>query len=181
MIQHGLETLQPAHDCNKEQLLDLIQQFGPRVFEIPLHHYMPTFHMEHCVFAAFLSQGNSVKDCGKVCEHHEVEVRDHKGVQHFLKSDQECRNTMFNGQPQSASRIVDELRSFGIQQFRLEALLEDSKSLAAKVEVYSQLICGELNADQVFQKLGVIEKYGVTEGQLFNNTPFQDRKKERTL
>lgn len=181
MIQHGLETLQPAHDCNKEQLLDLIQQFGPRVFEIPLHHYMPTFHMEHCVFAAFLSQGNSVKDCGKVCEHHEVEVRDHKGVQHFLKSDQECRNTMFNGQPQSASRIVDELRSFGIQQFRLEALLEDSKSLASKVEVYSQLISGELNADQVFQKLGVIEKYGVTEGQLFNNTPFQDRKKERTL
>lgn len=179
MQSHGLQQLHPAHDCNKEQLFDLIQQYGPQPWEISLHHYMPTFHMEHCVFAAFLSEGNSVKDCGKVCEHHEVEVRDHKGAKHFLKSDQECRNTLFNGNPQSASRLVQELIEFGVQNFRIEALLEESELIAEKVRAYSQLIHGEMNAQELFMQLGVIEKYGVTEGQLFNNTPFQDRKKDR--
>ena len=179
MIDHDLKTLHPAHDCNKDQLLDLIQQFGASPWEISLHHYMPTFHMEHCVFAGFLSNGNSVKDCGKPCEHHEVEVRDHKGARHFLKSDQECRNTMFNGTPQSASKLARELLDFGVTQFRLEALLEDSKTLAEKVRGYSDLIHGRISSEDLYEQLGVVEKYGITEGQLFNNTPFQDRKKER--
>ena len=179
MVKHDFDTLSPAQDCNKDQLIDLIQQFGPEVFEVTLHHYMPTFHMEHCVFAAFLSDGNSVKDCGKPCEHHQVEVRDHKGAKHFMKSDQECRNTMFNGSPQSASKITKELLDYGVRNFKIEALLEDSNDIAHKVRAYAELLKGQIDSRELYQKIGVVEKYGITEGQLLNTTPFQDRKKER--
>lgn len=179
MQDHGLDYIQPAHDCNKQQLFDLVQQYGSESIDLSLHHYMPTFHMEHCVFAAFLSNGNTVKDCGKPCESHQVEVRDHKGAQHFLKSDQECRNTLYNGLPQSASRLIRELLDFGVNSFRIEALLEDSRTLVTKVNAYAKLIQGEISPQNLFEELGVLEKYGITEGQLFNHTPFQDRKKER--
>lgn len=32
--------------------------------EAILHHHLPIFHTEHCVFCRFLSDGNSYKDCG---------------------------------------------------------------------------------------------------------------------
>jgi putative protease len=34
------------------------------------------FHMEHCVFAAFLSTGKDHRDYGRPCEVHKVELRE---------------------------------------------------------------------------------------------------------
>ena len=65
--------------------------------------------MEHCVFAAFLSKGHSYRDCGKPCEKHHVELKDQFGNFHFIKADQECRNTMFNAIPQSAAKKIKTL------------------------------------------------------------------------
>ena len=139
---------------------------------------MPTFHMEHCVFAAFMSEGSSYKDCGKPCEKHKVEVRDHKGEFHYLGTDQECRNTLFKGSPQSALRLVSELKQRGVQNFRIEALKEKPEELRKKVILYRNYLAGLMDLDTAHEKIGVSEKYGVTEGQLFNFGKHKDRKKE---
>ena len=46
---------------------------------------MPMFHMEHCVFCAFLSKGKDYHDCGRPCDKHDVRLRDRTGAQHPLK------------------------------------------------------------------------------------------------
>ena len=179
----GLSTLCPSYDLNQWQLFDLIDAMSAadplavRRLEITVHQYLPSFHMEHCVFAAFLSTGSSFKDCGKPCESHRVELRDHTGALHPLKADQECRNTMFNGRPQSAAMLVPSLLAKGVRRFRVEALYEDDATLKAKVMAYSALVEGRSAPAEVFASMGVVEKYGVMEGQLRNAAVHKDRKK----
>ena len=173
----GLSTLCPSYDLNQWQLFDLLDAAGGARFEITLHQYLPGFHMEHCVFAAFLSKGSSFRDCGKPCESHRVELRDHTGALHPLKADQECRNTMFNGKPQSAARLAPALLARGVRNFRVEALYEDAATLRAKVLAYGRLLAGEADPGEVFAAMGVVEKYGVMEGQLRNPAVHSDRKK----
>jgi putative protease len=179
----GLASLCPSYDLNQWQLFDLIDALGgadPAALgrlEITVHQYLPSFHMEHCVFAAFLSKGSSFRDCGKPCESHRVELRDHTGASHPLKADQECRNTMFNGKPQSAAMLVPALLAKGVRRFRLEALYEDADTLRAKVLAYAGLAAGAAAPEEVFTRMGVVEKYGVMEGQLRNAAVHRDRKK----
>jgi U32 family peptidase len=176
-LKDRFDRILPSYDLNYKQLVEMLQKSAGE-FEVNIHHYMPTFHMEHCVFAAFLSSGNSVKDCGKVCEHHKVELRDHTGAKHFLKSDQECRNTLFHGTPQSAVKLVPELMAMGVAHFRVECLYEDEIQMRTKIEAYSALLSGQISATECFERVGVVEKYGIAEGQLFNEKVWVDRKKE---
>jgi putative protease len=173
----GLSRLCPSYDLNGEQLLELLSAAGSDDFEVTVHHYIPAFHMEHCVFAAFLSTGSSYRDCGRPCERHRVELRDHKGALHPLKADAECRNTMFNGVPQSALKLIPALRERGINSVRIEGLFEDSSTLRSKVEAYAGILRGETQPEQGLRALGLVERYGVTDGQLYNIRAYQDRKK----
>ncbi len=177
LFEKGFQRLCASYDLNREQLFDLLDASMPERFEITVHQYMPSFHMEHCVFAAFLSNGTSYRDCGRPCERHQVALKDRKGAVHPLKADAECRNTMFNGQAQSAARLVPDLLKKGIVNFRLEALEENPKQLREKTVAYQRLISGDHAAEATLGALGIVEKYGVTEGQLLNLRSYKDRKK----
>jgi U32 family peptidase len=173
----GLETINVSYDLNQDQLLDLVTTGDPTTVEVTLHQYMPEFHMEHCVFAAFLSTGKSFRDCGKPCEKHEVKLKDPYGNWHFLKADQECRNTFFKATPQSAGFLVEELKRRGVGTFRLEALNENPQELFKKILTYLKMIKGELSADEAVKEIKIIESYGLGLGQMNKTDTYKDRKK----
>jgi len=181
LLSKGVESVNASYDLNQNQLMSLASHMDASKLEVTLHQYMPEFHMEHCVFAAFMSNGSSFKDCGKPCEKHEVKLKDSYGNWHHLKPDQECRNTFYRATPQSASFLVDELKRIGVTEYRLEALDETATMLIHKIKTYQKLILGELTSDEVVKEIGVMESYGLSSGQLSNTKAYKDRKKEVTL
>ena len=177
LLSQGLQTLHPSWDLNSTQLFDLLGDIDGSRMELTLHQYMPAFHSEYCAFARALTTGRRFPECGKICTLHKVEILDHKGESHYLQSDAECRNTLFVGKPQSALKLLPDLRSAGVNHFRLEMLQEDAETVRRKVSIYTQAIQGNISIEEAIRKAGVEEKYGLSEGQLFNESVWQDRKK----
>lgn len=177
LLSQGLSTLHPSWDLNSTQLFDLLENIDGSRLELTLHQYMPAFHSEYCAFARALTTGRRFPECGKICTKHKVEILDHKGERHFLQSDAECRNTLFVGKPQSALKLLPQLRRAGVFHFRLEMLTEDAETVRRKVLIYTQAIQGKISVEEAIREAGIQEKYGLSDGQLFNESTWQDRKK----
>jgi len=167
LMRHGeFENLTVSYDLNEGQVSELLASAPPEWFELTVHQHMPMFHMEHCAFCTFLSNGTSIKNCGKPCDKHNVQLRDRVGQLHILKADVGCRNTLFNGQAQTGAASVDEFISLGLRKFRVELLEEDAKQAARLVGWYQNFLNGEGEAQDLVRKLGAIERLGVTKGTL---------------
>lgn len=177
LLSQGLTTLHPSWDLNSTQLFDLLENIDGSQLELTLHQYMPAFHSEYCAFARALTTGRRFPECGKICTKHKVEILDHKGERHFLQSDAECRNTLFVGKPQSALKLFPKLTAAGVNHYRLEMLQEDAETVRRKVVIYTQAIRGKISIEEAIREAGIQEKYGLSEGQLFNESTWQDRKK----
>ena len=166
MENGGFENLTVSYDLNEGQVGELLESAPPEWFELTVHQHMPMFHMEHCVFCSFLSEGTSIKDCGKPCDRHNVQLRDRVGQLHILKADVGCRNTLFNGRAQTGAGSVDEFIALGLRRFRVELLEEDAKETARLVKWYREFLEGKGEASDLVRKLGAIERLGVTKGTL---------------
>ena len=177
-LAKNLKSVCASYDLNSDQLCDLLKKMDSGSIEVTIHQYMPSFHMEHCVFAAFLSKGSSFRDCGKPCEKHRLELIDQFGNAHQIKADQECRNTMFNATSQSAAKLVPEWIKQGLTEFRFEALYEKGNELKSKILAYADLIKNEeaIFPEELMKKLGILEKYGLSEN-MTKNRDYKDRKK----
>jgi len=162
----GLERLTISYDLDVNQVLDLLGAAPPQWFELTLHQHMPLFHMEHCVFCTFMSEGTTYKDCGRPCEEHVVHLRDRVGQLHRLQADVGCRNTLFNGRAQTGARFLAALREAGLARFRIELLDESASDAARTIDAYQRLLAGSLGPAELLAEIGAAEKLGVTEGTL---------------
>lgn len=164
--EQGLETLTISYDLDIGQVLDLLAMASPDGFELTLHQHMPMFHMEHCVFCAFLSTGKDFRDCGRPCDRHEVKMRDRVGQLHVLSADTGCRNTLFNGRAQSGARFLSDLTGSGLRSYRVELLRETREEAVRTIRIYQDLLAGRVSAEELWEVLRVESRLGVTEGTL---------------
>jgi putative protease len=162
----GLERITASYDLALDQLLALVRGCPPNSVEITLHQHMPLFHMEHCLFCAFLSEGHDHTDCGRPCESHEVLLRDRSGAEHPLRADLGCRNTLFNGRAQTAAEAIPQFLKAGVRDFRVELLQDNAADTRRRVELYLQALAGELSGRAVWQQEQLENRLGVTRGTL---------------
>lgn len=177
LLGKGLKTLCLSYDLNDAQIREVLHQGQGNRLEITVHQFMPSFHMEHCVFAAFLSQGKSFRDCGKPCEKHLVQLKDQFGNLHWIKPDHECRNTMYHAQAQTALNSVDDWRALGLGNVRYEALYESDDELIDKLKHYVRYFQGQQTLQETLPALMAQEKYGLSDGNLSRPHKYQSRKK----
>ncbi len=166
MSRFGLERLTASYDLNISQLESLLRGAPPAWFEVTIHQHMPMFHMEHCVFCAFLSKGKDFRDCGRPCDRHDVRVRDRVGQEHPLKADAGCRNTVFNARAQTGAEYVGRLQTLGVRRFRIEFVNESPEEAATTIARYRALLRGELTGEQLWRELKLHAQLGVTRGQM---------------
>jgi putative protease len=166
VLDQGLATLTAAHDLDREQLFALLLRAPRGRIAVTIHHHVPTFHTEHCVYAHLLSTGRDYKTCGRPCEQHQVALRDRVGLVHPVVVDVGCRNTVFNAQAQSAASLVPALLTHGVRRFRVELVRESAEEAARVFTAYTQLAAGQLAPRDVVRRAAVHEQFGITRGTM---------------
>jgi putative protease len=162
----GLERVTASYDLNFQQLEALLSAAPSDWFEITIHQHMPMFHMEHCVFCAFLSNGTDFRNCGRPCDRHDVKLRDRVGAEHPVKADVGCRNTVFHALAQTGAEYVARMMELGVRHFRVEFLNETPEQVTQTITKYRQLLRGEITGTQLWRELKLINRLGVTRGQI---------------
>ena len=167
LLHLGLDRVTPTHDLNGAQITALAAGVGAQHLEVVAYHHLPVFHTEHCVFCRFLSDGTSIKDCGKPCQQHRVALRDPSGRTHPVLADVGCRNTVFGAEAQEASRHLQAWLAVGIQHLRLEFVHESADQVRAVFAAFTAAVAGDLSAQDLRQRLHKSIPQGTTEGSLF--------------
>ena len=160
LLGSGLRRLSPTHDLSGAQILDLEERLardgvGGRM-EVVVHQHLPVFHTEHCVYARFLSDGDSYRDCGHPCETNTVHLRDGEGKDHLVLADAGCRNTVFNAEAQSAAPLLARLQEAGVRHFRLEVVDEPAWVVPELLERYRDLAEGEGDPHELLEWLATL-------------------------
>ena len=166
VLQHGLATLTAAHDLDRDQLFALLAAAPRGRIAVTVHHHIPTFHTEHCVYAHLLSHGRDYRTCGRPCERHQIALRDRVGLVHPVNVDVGCRNTVFNAQAQSAASLVPDLIAAGVRRLRIELVRESAAETARVYDAYGRLAAGQLSAAEAVRTAAVHEQFGVTRGTM---------------
>ncbi len=161
-LEQGLVRLTPTHDLNAAQ----VAQLGSDRIEAVAYQHLPVFHTEHCVFCRFLSAGTSYKDCGRPCEKHRVELRDHTGRSHPVMADVGCRNTVFGAEAQEASAHLELWLDARIRHFRLEFVHESGAQVKAVTRAFQNALTKKNNFAQLTRELKAISPAGTTQGSL---------------
>ena len=164
LLQKGLERVTISYDLDIGQVLALLRDAPPAWFELTIHQHMPMFHMEHCVFAAFMSKGTTFLDCGRPCEKHRVHLRDRVGVEHPLRADVGCRNTLFNAAAQTGASFFRDLQSAGLRNYRIELLEETADESRGIIRAYQSLLAGVCDGENLWRQLRAQSQLGVTHG-----------------
>ena len=160
----GIERLTISHDLNLAQILALLKAAPPDWFELTIHHHMPMFHMEHCVFAAFLTDGTDHTNCGRPCDSRRVHLRDRTGMDHPLRADVGCRNTLFHAVPQSGAGFFQGFLDAGLRHFRIELLEETDDETRRVIRAYQSLLSGKTGGATLWRDLKARSQVGVTRG-----------------
>ena len=166
----GLETVTASHDLDEAQLFGLLAAMPRGRVGVVVHHHIPTFHTEHCVYAHTLSDGRDYKTCGRPCERHEIALVPTLGaganaaLRHPVITDVNCRNTVFEARAQSAAALVPRLVAAGVQRLRVELVRESAAETTAVLSAYRRLVAGDIGPKAAVAEVGAHEQFGVVRG-----------------
>ncbi|MCW5818997.1 MAG: U32 family peptidase [Trueperaceae bacterium] len=143
----GLSGFAPGHDLNGKQVAELAAAVGGEAVEVIAYHHLPVFHTEHCVFCRFLSDGHDFRDCGHPCETHRLALRDARGREHPVLADVGCRNTVFGGEAQVATKHLAAWWEAGVRDYRLEFVHEDAAAVLAVTRAFAGALAATASGD----------------------------------
>ena len=165
-LGRGLDTVTACHDLDAVQLEALVGAAPRGRVAVTVHHHMPTFHTEHCVYAHLLSGGRDYRSCGRPCEQHQVSLEDRVGLVHPVVVDVGCRNTVFDARAQSAPSLVPDLIAAGVRRLRVELVREDRAEAGRVIAAWQGLVAGTLAPTEVLARIKAHEQFGVTRGTM---------------
>jgi U32 family peptidase len=159
LLNFGLQRVTASYDINANAITEMSNLLGERSrqLEVTVHAKIPIFHTEYCVFARFLSKGNSYLDCGHVCTRNNIHLRDQSGADNLVLADMGCRNTVFRSEAQSGCRSVPAWQNAGIGAMRIELVDESKEDSQTVILQYLNLLSGSTKASDVWDVLSQIK------------------------
>lgn len=165
-LNMGMTRVVASHDLHFAEWSKIAEAVGGFRVEAIVHFPMPMFHMEHCVYAAFLSSGHDYTDCGRPCEAHKVRMRDRAGSEFPVLVDAGCRNTVYNEVAQSALEYIPGMKRLGVEWFRLEFLHEKPETVLKTINVYRDVLSEKKDPKHAWREIRANNQFGLTRGTL---------------
>jgi len=160
----GLATITASFDLDETQLFAMLENVPESRVAVVSHHRIPTFHTEHCVYSHLLSNGRDYRSCGRPCEQHRIELRDHVDREHPVIVDVGCRNTVFHHAPQQSAGWTDRLREAGVCRYRVEFVRETGQEVTRILSAWQDLLRGRIDAAELARRTGASGQIGVAQG-----------------
>jgi collagenase-like PrtC family protease len=171
----ALSRITIGYDLSAQSIVELAKASGKNAgkLEVVAHTHLPIFHTEHCVFARFLTNGNSYLDCGHACTRNTVHLRDHNGNDNLVLADMGCRNTVFSAQAQSGIYSLKDWADAGIGWMRIELVDEHNDDAIKIIDGYKGVLSGRESPRDIWDSLKSIRDSngrmgGVSLGSLRN-------------
>jgi len=155
----GLTSITASYELSANSITELAKVMGPkkaRQLEVVAHAHLPIFHTEHCVFARFLSKGNSYLDCGHVCTKNTVHLRDQNGLDNLVLADMGCRNTVFSAEAQSGVHSLKDWKEAGVGRIRLELVDENEENVKKILKGYLGVLYDHEKPSACFEMLKTV-------------------------
>jgi putative protease len=166
LLSLSLDTVTASFDLDEAQLMALLNATPQGRVAVVVHHRIPTFHTEHCLYSHLLSNGRDFHSCGRPCERHQIAVKDHLQQQHPVIVDVGCRNTVFHHEPQQAADALPRLLRMGVRRIRVEFVREDRKQALTALRAWQDCIDGRIDAAQLQERTGARAQIGVAQGRM---------------
>ncbi len=87
-------------------------------------------------------------------------------MEHPLKADHGCRNTLFNSKPQTGVEALCALLHAGIKRYRLNLFDEEAEATRLRIQLYSDALLGHPLLADVWKREQIDLRLGVTRGSL---------------
>lgn len=162
----GCDWVTPSYDLNIQQMVDMLRRADTSRLEVVIHQHMPMFHTEHCVYCTFMSEGTNFTNCGRPCEEKRASLQDRIGMNHPVRVDEGCRNTVYNAIEQSGAEYLGTFLELGVRSYRVEFLEENADKVREVLSLYRAALDGRIAGGDVWRKLKATNQLGVTRGQL---------------
>jgi putative protease len=169
----GLTRITPTYDLNSQQITELTNSISGSVLEVIAYSHLPVFHMEHCVFCRFLSEGTDNTNCGHPCETHRIAVRDQAGRAHPVLADVGCRNTVFGAEAQCDAQAITRWVAAGISDYRLEFVHQSPEQVSGIAIAFYEYLNQNLERSQFEKRLQEHSPQSTTLGSLFVPADFK--------
>ena len=169
----GMKRITPTYDLNGQQIAELTQQIHPDKLEVIAYSHLPVFHMEHCVFCRFLSDGTDSSNCGHPCEKHQISIEDSEGRKHPVMADVGCRNTVFGAEVQFDGQWVEQWWQTGIKDFRVEFVHQTGEQISEVLTAFQSFFAGTIPASDLETMLNA-DQVKTTQGSFFVPHDFKE-------
>ena len=162
----GLDTVTASFDLDEAQLMALLNASPKGRLAVVVHHRIPTFHTEHCLYSHLLSNGRDFHSCGRPCERHQIAVQDHLQRQHPVIVDVGCRNTVFHHEPQQAAEALPRMVHMGVRRVRVEFVRETQAEALAALRAWDDMLHARIDATELQRRTGARAQIGVAQGRM---------------
>ena len=125
------------------------------------------FHMEHCVYCAFLSPGTDSTNCGRPCDHHDVKLRDRVGMRAPAQGRRRLPQHPLQRRAPDRRRVPAPARRRTVRGTCGSSSSTTTPALGERIiGLYQDAIEGRRDAKNLWRELKATNQYGVTRGQL---------------
>jgi putative protease len=135
-------------EINRREIIEIVKN-SPLPCGVIIYGKLETMVSEYCPIGSILGGKNSEHNCKKECIRGEYKLKDRKGEEFLVRTDNYCRSHIYNSMPINLLDNIKDLSSIGNIAFRMDFVDEDKEEVKDILNSYK---AGKNLSDEKFTR-----------------------------